>query len=326
MGAYINAGIKEVYFSAGAIQLPCNAAATTPTYTDVWGMGIRQAGNMVGNHFNEFRDHKNRAFPNLFNYKIEMPTMQIKDDSIVMALFDSLIAGKAAVGVVTSGVSHVSTEVVSPNGGIFIFEDSYAMGVDFEIVLGLTERKCTVTFEGAYKYGASSGEHEWFLAQAATNELLWATEKLPDIVVAAVVDQFISPTFIPTSISGLTPNPMIDANIVDFTCTFRSKSSKNGFNFSLPTGIEVELMIKVAGPDAAAMIEIVDYEMETTASITIGFGTLDIIMTKNGLTRIGDLEISDEKREAGFIYSGEYDLEYVDMDTPTEITMSTYLA
>ncbi len=326
MGSFINAGIKEVYVSPGKIQLPCNSAAGTPTYTGVYGMGVRQDGNLIGNHFNEMRDNKNRAFPNLFNYKLEMPTMQINDDSFVIALINGAKAGGMATAVVSSGVVKASTDIISADGGIFIFESNYALGLDFELGLGLSSRTCKVMLEGAYKYGASAGEHQSFIDNAATNQLLFASEKLPDLVVANVVQQFISPSFVPASISGLTPNPALDANIVDFMATIKTKSTKNGFNFSLVTGLEVELMLQVSGPDVAALAKIVDYEFFTSAtpiSIVIG-DNLTINITKNGLTRIGEFEVGDANRTAKFTYNGTYDMEYVTTSTGL-ITLNTYL-
>jgi len=326
MGSFINAGIKEVYIYPGKIQLPCNSAAGTPTYTGVYGMGVRQDGNLVGNHFNEIRDNKNRAFPNLFNYKLEMPTMQINDDGLVTALINGAKAGGMATAVVSSGVVKSSTDIVSADGGIFIFEGSNSLGVDFELGLGLSSRICKIMLEGAYKYGIDPGEHQSFIDNAATNKLLFFSEKLPDLVVGNVVQQFVSPSFIPSAISGLTPNPALDANIVDFMATIKTKSTKNGFNFSLVTGLEVELTLQVSGPDVVALAKIVDYEFFTgitPISIIIG-DNLTINITKNGLTRIGEFEVGDANRTAKFTYNGTYDMEYVTTAVGL-ITLNTYL-
>ncbi|MFA5299746.1 MAG: hypothetical protein WC389_16295 [Lutibacter sp.] len=319
---FINAGIKEIYFIPDKIAFPGRGSGGS--YTGVYGMGIRQNGNLTGNHLNEIRDNKNRAFPNLFNFKVDCPTMQVDDPDIINALITSAKKGGAAVAVVTSGVAKSGTSgnytVVSPNGGLYIFDNAYSLGVDFELRFGLKERQCNITFEGAFKYGTGSGYHDYMISQSATNDLAFVADTLPKIDNTKVADSFISPSFIPSGVSGFG-----DANIVDFMCSVKTKSAKNGFNNSIVSALQVELTCTASGVDAAALADAIEYEFFSSATpISVVLGTLTLKFGKGGLTRIGSFDFGDDKREVTFTYSGEYDLEYV-ATASNEITFNAYL-
>lgn len=333
--AFVNAGIKELYFfpndATGGLELPCISTATTPAYTGVFGAGIRQNGTFSIEHMNEIRDNKNRAFPSLVNFKAEIPTMQINDDAMVSAVIDACKFGGAAVAVVTAGVVIVSDApdtVLSASGGIFVFDKGAGvtdntLGIDFEILFSLTERTMKFTFERAFKFGSSDadGFHDAIITDAKTNKILHTVEKLPDIDAAKVVSGFISPSFIPSALA----TAYADGNLVEFSVKISSKSTKNGFNSSIVSGIEVEMTATASGVDVDALLESLDYELNSgTISLVVG-DDLTLEFNKNGLTRLGMVNIEDEKREASFTYSGTYDIEYVDTSVTGTITFSSTL-
>jgi hypothetical protein len=313
--AFVNAGIKEVYFTPSKIAFP--ALTSSGVYTNVFGFGVRQNGSLVGNHFQEIRDNKNRVFPNLFNFKLDMPTMQIDNPLLIGALITAAKNGGAAVACVTSGVSRSAAPytVGSSAGGIFVFDADNSLGIDFELKFGLKERLCTVNFERAFKYGttANSGgdSHYEIIEAAATNSLKWVTDTLPNVIVANVIDEFVSPDFIPTGSLSSLSDAFADMNLVDFSLSIKTKSSKNGFNGSMVSGLQVELMAQAMGADINAILDAVEYEMHANASpIAVDLGTTTINLYKNNLSRIGDFEISDDNRNVKFTYTGEYDLDY----------------
>jgi len=328
--SFVNAGIKEVYFTPSKIAFPASGVSgsygTPGSPGAVYGFGVRQNGSLVGNHFQEIRDNKNRVFPNLFNFKVDMPTMQIDDPNLIGALIDAAKAGGAAVAVVTSGVSRGGTTpnytVGSSEGGIFIFDLDTSvdncLGIDFELKFGLKERLCNVTFERAFKYGTSAvvGTHWDLINNAQTNTLKWVADTLPNVIVANVVDEFVSPSFIPAgTLTNLTA-AFADINLVDFSVNLKTKSTKNGFNGSMVSGLQVEIMAQAMGANAETILDAVEYEMLTEAQdpLVVDIGTTSLKLYKNNLTRIGDFEISDDNRNVKFTYSGEYDLDYVDVD------------
>ena len=315
--SFVNAGIKEVYFTPSKIAFP--ALGSSGSYTNVFGFGVRQNGSLVGNHFQEIRDNKNRVFPNLFNFKIDMPTMQIDNPLLIGALIDAAKAGGAAVAVVTSGVVKSASPytVGSSEGGIFVFDVDTSvdncLGIDFELKFGLKERLCNVTFERAFKYGTSAvvGTHWDLINNAAANSLKWVTDTLPNVIVANVVDEFLTPSFIPAgTLSNLTA-AFADINLVDFSVNIKTKSTKNGFNGSMVSGLQVEIMAQAMGANVPTILDAVEYEMLTGSPIAVDIGTTTINLYKNNLSRIGDFEISDDNRNVKFIYTGEYELDYV---------------
>ncbi len=324
----VKAGIKELYFGLGTLDIPALTAFPTDETdpnTYLYGMGIRQEGSLVVEHKEQLSDKDGREFPNLLNFKAEMSTMQV-DLNILNAVMQYAGVSETSVAVLASGVyndggipPYVAPSLTLTPGGIYIFDGADAMGVDFELSIGMKERLLKLTFERAYKY--SYGLTLIDNADAATNKIPFGAGVLPMIKTADVLAGFISPTWA-TSLTGLT-NGFEDARLVDFNMVIKSKSDKNAFGVSLVRGVEVELTATASGPSVPEIKSAISHEF--VSDVTIGLRTgQDIILKADGISKIGSAEIGDAKREITVSVKGYYDMEFV-TSTASAITFNTYL-
>lgn len=307
--AYVNAGIKEIYMAANG-NFPS-------ALTSVEGLGIRNPGSFVISHINQQQAGlQNLVFPNMINFRAECETFQADNTNLLTLLINGAKSASLATAIVTAGATNNGTAVSSANGGVFVIDGSGAgMGVDFELNVGLNSRTLKVILERAYKYADGLA----LLTAAATDTVPFEASKLPMIDESLVIDGFISPTYIPTSLN----TAFGDINLVDFNIKVATQGYKNGFNVSRVRGIDVELMAKAEGLDIADTKDLLTYEM-ITSDIIIDLGTVNLVFKAKGLTRLGEMEINDEKREGTFTYVGRYDLDYVDISSDT-FTFNTFM-
>lgn len=345
--AYVAAGIKEVLIGSST-GTPMAPAASPGIGTTIFGMGVRNAGTFNITHMNELSDFRGRKFANLVNFKAEMPTMQFKDAALLKAILGYAKVSACSVALATSGISKLYSTpqyyVQSPNGGVFLFQGADSLGIDFEMTFGMKERLLKFTLERAFKYDdnptPAASTAQSLLIASTTNKMAFETGKIPYIDQSKVPSGFISPAdagntaFIPasTAISGTTPaidlpTAFADINLVDFMVRMKTVSQKNGMNVSRVRGIAVELMARVAGPDIPSIIGsikneanpdiIIDLDPNTASTTTLTFKA-------NGMRRVGDAEISDDKREASLTWAGEYDIDLMDLSGSNPV-LNTFL-
>ncbi len=333
--AFVNAGIKEVYFAKGdsegildanSSKLHKTGTATTPADT-IYGLGIRQAGNFTGAPFNEIRDKDNRAFSNLYNFNCAFSTMQV-DLDVVDALVEFASDPSVAVAVLTRGINKVTTTVqpdTTVKGGLFIFDtntNDRGLGMDFELSISQTDRILNLTFERAFD--PSVAETLIDAADAASNAILFGTDKTPQIITGDVMTGYITPASMITAMpSDLEAAFGDDANLAEFAAMLRTKSTKNGYNKSIISGFEVELSATASGPDVPALLDSVPIVFP--GDVTFSLRTDENLVFKTlGLTQMASFDLGDENRTVKVDMTGTYDIDFV-VTSGTAVTFNTFL-
>lgn len=307
--AFVNAGIKEIYMAANG-NFPS-------ALTNVSGLGIRNPGTFVISHINQQQAGlQNLQFPNMLNFKAECETFQVDNTALLTLLINGAKSASLATAVVTAGATNNGTSVSSSNGGVFVIDGSgTGMGVDFELNVGLNTRTLKVILERAYKYA----DGLTLISGSASDTVPFEASKLPMIDESLVIDGYVSPDFVPASLS----TAFGDINIVDWNIKVATQGYKNGFNVSRVRGIDVELKATAEGLDVGDIGDLLTYEM-ISSDITIDLGTVNLVFKSKGLTRLGEMQINDEKREGTFTYMGRYDLDFVGVSSNT-FTFNTFM-
>jgi hypothetical protein len=328
--SFVMAGIKEMFVAA---------AGTFPTanLTNAMGLGVRQPGTFAVTFINEMRDMRGRAFPNMLNFRAEANSMQLNDLANLKNLVTWAKAGGVSAAVITSGIVKGGTApyyVDSETGGLYKFEGSGAtstcLGLDFEIALTMKERLLKVILERAFKYDGSgspaAGTGNKVLYDAATAQVPFVASRIPDLDTTKVIQGFLTLPFYSTLDASVLQPAFADIYLDDFTCSVKTKSSKNGFNSSLVSGFSVTIEGSCSGPDISVVKEIMKYSApaDITVYLDAPTNTKSLIFKSGGLTRLGSVEIGDEKRTAKLMFTGEYDADYVAQNT-NDITFNTYL-
>lgn len=194
------------------------------------------------------------------------------------------------------------------------------LGFDFELSFSMKDRQLKFTLERAFRYEVGLA-----LIESAVSRLIgWEADRVPSIDDSKVSVGFINPDFIPNDLIAYFGDEVLS----DFSCTVKSKSSKNGFNSSLINAITVEMKATCSGANYEGLKKVLAYE-NIGEAITIDLdpsGTSQqIVFGKDGLTKVGNVTVDDDKREATFTIAGEYELDYVDVDSDNVITFNKYL-
>jgi hypothetical protein len=180
------------------------------------------------------------------------------------------------------------------------------LGIDFDLTFSLKERVLKLTLEGAMRYEAGLE----LVKGSGVRQIGYSANKIPSIDDSKVSAGFINPSYIPQSCVAY----FDDALITDFSCTVKSKSSKNGFNTSLMNAITVEMKATCSGADYMGIQNILKHETFSSDIIIdldpSAAGTKNLIFSRDGITKIGEVTIDDDKREASFTLTGEYDPDY----------------
>lgn len=306
---YINAGIKEMYMAADG---------TFPSaLTAVQGLGIRNEGNLMISHINQQQAGLQQLqFPNMMNFKAEFETLQVDNIGLLTLLINGAKSASLATAVITAGAQNDGSNITSPNGGLFVFDGAGAgMGVDFELNVGLKDRLLKIILERAYKYA----DGNTLITASKTDAVPFEASKCPMIDESKVIQGFISPDFIPASLSGA----FADINLVDFNVKVATVNKKNGFNVSRVRALDVELSATCEGGDADDVLNAMAYEL-TASNITIDLGTNNLVFASKGLTRLGEVELGDENRNLKITYTGRYDIDYVGI-SGANITFNTFM-
>lgn len=302
--AFVNAGIKEIFWAPGGATFPVTSAGIN-------GLGIRHDGKMTVEPFNPLTDNHNRQFPNMVNFKIEADTMQISLPRIA-DLITRAKAGSAAVGLIASGAGIATGQITSANGGVFLFDGANnCLGVDFELSITQAERALKVIFERAFKYTNPDA----IIDVADTNQIASAVGAVPSLDTASVLTGFLSPlsgmtNFIPAAETALT-GAFADMYLDEYNINIKTKNTKSAFNLSMVTGLDVEVSATAIGADIASMVQAMKQMFPANDLVlTISTGKT-ITFAKEGLSRMGNLEIGDTKRSVTVKYTGSYDLDFV---------------
>lgn len=216
----------------------------------------------------------------------------------------------------------------SINGANIAGEDMFVekaihtpLGISFELNFGLKERLLKIVLERAFKY-----EEAIAMVQASADRLIgFASEKIPDINADKVSTGFISPDYIPASCSAYFGDEVLS----DFNITIKTKDSKNGFNSSLVSVIVVEARAVCSGANYLALKKIMEYERPSEDIIITLEEGYTIKFQKQGLTKIGNVTVDDDKREATVLLNGEYSLDYLSFNgvfpNITQINFNAFL-
>jgi hypothetical protein len=350
--AFVNAGIKEVYFakgdSVGILASDCFGASrihkdSTPGDPEdtIYGLGIRQAGNFTGAPFNEIRDKDNRAFSNLYNFNASFSTMQV-DLNLVQALVEFAGDSSVATAILTRGLvatnqsTYQDVSSASPHGGVFIFNTKttdQGLGMDFELNISQTDRIMNMTFERAFD--PADAVTLVTAAQDSANAVLLGVDTLPQIIPEDVMTGYITPADMilempDTDDTGLRSAFGLDANLAEFNAILRTKSTKNGYNKSIISGFEVELSATASGPDVNALVDSIPIIFPNAAQGTNGDVSFliraneSLVFKTLGITQMASFDLGDENRTVKVDMTGTYDLDFV-VTTATAITFNTFM-
>ena len=330
--AFINAGIKEIYISAGGATFPALTAKTDTTidlpsplpsagtcYDNVKGMGFRDQANLEITPINQTQvGLQGLKFPNMLNFKITAATYQVDDFALLSMLIAALKGGELCAVLVAAGAIKSGANVVSANGGIFGFSGiAKGIGVDFELLITMKDRKLTFTLERAYKYDDGLQK----VTTAGGTTLYYVAEKLPLIDATPVIKGYIVPSaLIPASLS----TGFEDVNIADWSIKISSQGAKNGFNMSRANRISVELSISANNNDIAQMGNVLTSEI-ITSDLTVDIGTNNLVFKAKSLTREGNVGIGDAERKSNIVYTGSYDVDFI-AASGANITFGTFLS
>lgn len=321
--AYVLAGIKEAYFSGGTGAFP---DLTTELGSTAFGLGIRNTGTFTASHINEMTDKNGRKFPNMINFKADLNTFQINNIALLKNIISSATSisktSAAALAIITGGAINDGTHLqANSKGGIFVFDSTTgSMGCDWEIVLSMKERLLKLVFERNMKYA----DGLTFLNNAGSSASVhFVAGALPNIDKTKVVQGYVSLPVIP---SGITPAYFGDTYLVDWSISIKSKGNKNGFGVSMISGVTVEIKATASGVDYLGMKQVLTHEVpgDVTIDFDISGSDTKLIFGQYGLTKLGNIEISDEKREATFTITGEYDIDFTSEDSD-HIHFNTFL-
>lgn len=330
--SFINAGIKEVYFTKGDSNgmntgkyHKGNGSATGPSNT-IFGLGIRQEGQLIGEPFNEIKDKDNRSFNNLFNFRGEFSTMQV-DIEMLEALVNYSGDDSVATAFLTRGIQESGGVIIpSGTGGIFLFDTNgtdNGLGMDFELNISQTDRIMNMIFERAFS--VDNARALITAADTSANQVPFEANKTPQIITADVMTGFISPsdmiTEMPTDLEAAFQS---SSNLAEFSVNLKTKSAKNSFNKSIISGFEVDLMAKASGPDVPALYDAANIVFPGDVTYTIRSGET-IVFKTIGLTQRASFNLGDSERSVTVNMMGTYDLDYVVVVSDTSVTFHTFL-
>lgn len=312
------ASIKEVYLSNGGVAFPADyAIAGNPLI----GLGYRT--NKCSLKFTSkdpIKTNMNQEFPNLINVKAELETMQLPW-ALIKQLFGSWLSG-AGTGVnlaVVTGKPVVASSNMTSAAGIFNFENTNSLGLDFELSITQKERLLKLTCERSFNPSVI----DTMFGSAGTKTLPYAAGKTPMLDPTAVVAGFISPSFVSFG---------SDVRCSDFKISLKASGGKTAFDVLQPSKIDVLLEATLDSADLAEIKTNLAGSVQAASNVTISIANGEttkpsIILAKEGLSQKGEIEISDDKRTAKVSFVGSFFLDYVAVgtDTAKTITLSAFL-
>lgn len=289
---YKAAGIKELYTAPGSAVFPADG-------TGAIGFGYYDSGSMKISPFGEIKSKRNMQYPSLQNVRIERSTNQMSF-AFLKAIFSYCSASDVTAKVITSGISKATDFTAS--GGLFTFENTKSLGIDFELNLSPKERLLKAILERAFKPADMTS-----ILTAAKTDTLKGSLNIPALDADNIIKGYIDPASMFGSIS------IADDRLSDWKCTLKTKNTKNSFNKSIVSGIEVEIEGYLDGPDCDEMATYLASEICPDITIAVPVKTpYNIILKSGGCSSLGDVEIDDEKRRARVGITGFYDIEFAD--------------
>lgn len=301
---HIMHGIKELYLAAGGADFPGTAVG-------VHGMGYDGKGSLIISEFNAPKGDKGRVFPGARNFKIEKSTNQFTQ-AFVAFLLNALKANDISAVLVSSGVAKGETDYTS-TGGIFTFENAKSLGIGMELNITEKEAWIKLVLEKAFRRTTADA-----MLAAAKNETLPIANALPALNAAALLVSDVTPAFGTLAIA--------EDRLNSFKVNIKEVGSKNGYNKTLCSRLAVTIEGIMSGPDPDEIVEILDFEIAPDVTITVPLAApYDLVFKSGTLSKVGDVEITDDKREGKVTLQGEVDLDLIDTTTGGDITFKAQL-
>jgi hypothetical protein len=287
------AGIKDVFLAPGSAAFPADGVGCH-------GLGYSDSGSMKIEPFNPIKTKStNLQFPTLQNVRIErnveqMPFTLMKD---VIAYCQ---ASDVTVKAITSGVTK-STDFTA-SGGLFTFENTKSLGIDFELSLSPKERLLKFILERAFKPTDLTA-----IITASKTDTLKGSLNIPALDDTNIIKGYIDPADMFGTII------IADERLDDWKCSLKTKNTKSSFNRSKVKGIEVDIEGFLDGPDPDEILTYLAHEICPDIIIPISVGTpYNIVLKSGGCSALGDIEINDDQRRARVHITGFYDIEFAD--------------
>jgi len=299
-------GIKEIYLSDGAADFP----ATPVLGTNVFALGHIDSGTLDITPYNEIKTKRGMVFSSCRNFKADMATLEM-GYALLKFLFGAAKVSDITAKIITSGITKTTDFVAT--GGIYSFTNTFSMGVDFELSLTPQERMLKVILERAYKESVATT-----IITNSKTDTLKGTLNIPALDPDNLVMDYINPPFGSVTI--------LDERLNDWKISLKTKNTKNKFNRSIISRIEVDMFGAMDGVTPDEMNTFHAGAICPDLTIPIGVDTpYNIILKSGGLTQNGDTKFDDEKRVSTVHFQGSYDIDFVDLTTGSNITLQAKL-
>jgi hypothetical protein len=296
-------GIKEVYLAPGSAAFPSDGAGAI-------GLGYKDTSTFKTGPFGEIKSKSGRVYSSRTNFRAEVKTEQMGYD-LLKFIIGACKASDVSAKIITSGVAKVTD--FTATGGIFTFENTKSLGIDFDLTLSPKERILTIGLENSYKASDATT-----LITASKTNTLKGTLKIPALDAENIVKGYISPVFGNITIA--------DDRLSDWKMNLKSRQTKNAINKAIVSKIDVDFMAVMDGIDPDELNDFLLNEFCPDLTMVIGVETpYDIILKEGGLTQMGEAEIDDEKRTGTVHFTGSYDIDFVDTSTGNNITLEAQL-
>lgn len=291
MGSYVQAGIEEIYLAPGSAAFPSDG-------TGAYGFGEADEPGFEIGPFSPITLQGGQEFPTLTNFKSQKKTRQLSA-AFLKFLLGAYKANDVSAKVITSGISK-STDFTA-TGGIFTFDNTLSVGLDFELMLSPTERSLLITLEKAYKPSTAST-----IIINSTTDTLPGTLNIPALDAANTLKAYISPSFGDITIA--------DDRLEDWSISLKTVTKKSKFNKSRGKLISVEIMAVLDGADPSEIDSYITGGYAPDITIAMGVNTPYNILFKSGrLTKMGSAKIDQDVRTATVTFKGSYSTEFMDL-------------
>ena len=292
--------VKEVFMAPGSAAMPATLTGVLP----LGFRGDKAALNIT--HFNEIKEERGRVFGNMLNFELKSSSLEMTYAGLAM-LVGFTKANDVSVAVVTSGALRDEEGLLTAAGGLFKFENTSSLGLEWELLITPKDRKLSYTLARAFRL--SDGQT---LITASKTNSLPATYVVPSENADNVVNGFINPLFGSLTIG--------DERLNDFKISLKTAGTKNGFNRMLNRRVEVAIEGTLNGPDPDEVLAFLASAIgadDLTIEIPTVSGTCYINLAAGGISQYGSAELGEDKREAKVMLVGSYDIGDITCDTDT---------